>query len=175
MNRLAFINSSKADNPKPKQSPKVDDEPKKIVPSAPIEVLDSDFARLYANFHPLLVLTIYAIRFNAIVAEPVRALTVLLAPVGLLQFIYVVVCLPPTGSSTTSASKSPKGTRGKKATGKGDGSSGRAVVRPTQSQEMTLLTDTACGTLALPQHPPRNAPNLRRTRPLRCAAHLEAI
>lgn len=133
MNRLAFINEKKSQQ-SPEAKAKTDDEPQATNPSTPINVLDGDLAHVYSNLHPLLVLTLYFFRFNAIVKDPISTLTTLLAPLGILQIVYVVLCLPPTGNtSTPAAAKAPtKAARGRKPQGKGDGgAASRTVVRPT--------------------------------------------
>ncbi|KAF2825748.1 hypothetical protein CC86DRAFT_324342 [Ophiobolus disseminans] len=67
--------------------------------AAPIEPLKNDAARLYTHIHPVIVLSMYAYKFNAIVADPVPALLAILAPLAVLQVAYVAVCLPPTGET----------------------------------------------------------------------------
>lgn len=62
------------------------------------QVLDNDVARYYTHLHPVLVLSLYYLRFSHIVADPVGALGTLLIPLSVLQVSYAVLCLPPTGS-----------------------------------------------------------------------------
>lgn len=70
-------------------------------PALPVDILKNDTARLYTHVHPALVLSLYALRFNAIVADPVPALTTTLIPLSLLQIAYVAICLPPTGGTAS--------------------------------------------------------------------------
>jgi phosphatidylinositol glycan class F len=95
---------------------------------APIEPLKNDVARLYTHIHPGVVLSLYAFRFNAIVADPVPALLSILAPLAVLQIAYVAVCLPPTGE-TPKVKKSKPGEKKRQAPGKLEsGMNGTIVV-----------------------------------------------
>jgi phosphatidylinositol glycan class F len=73
--------------------------------AAPIEVLDTDSARLYTHIHPILVLSLYAISFPAIVANPISGLTYSLPWLLVLQVVYTAICLPPMEGGTASAEK----------------------------------------------------------------------
>jgi phosphatidylinositol glycan class F len=64
----------------------------------PTSLLDNDLARVYTHIHPLVVLSIYFLSFKLVVADPVSALLSLLLPLAGLQVVYIVLCLPPTGS-----------------------------------------------------------------------------
>jgi len=72
-------------------------------PFAPVGLVDSDAARLYNHLHPVIVLSSYLIQFRGVVANPTGSLIALLFPLNILQVVYLVLCLPPTGSSTTSS------------------------------------------------------------------------
>jgi phosphatidylinositol glycan class F len=93
--------------------------------TAPIDILPTNAARAYTHIHPALVLSLYALRFNAIVADPVPALLWNLVPLSALQVAYVTVCLPPTTGSST-----PVVVKGKRK-GKNEGQShaSKVVVR----------------------------------------------
>jgi hypothetical protein len=80
--------------------------------AAPIEPLQNDAARLYTHVHPVVILSLYAYKFKAIVADPVPALLGILAPLAVLQIAYVAVCLPPTGE-TPKVKKSKPGEKKK--------------------------------------------------------------
>ncbi|KAF2011447.1 GPI-anchor biosynthesis protein-like protein [Aaosphaeria arxii CBS 175.79] len=71
------------------------------VPSAPIDILNTDLAKLYTHIHPVLLLSVYAFKFNSIVENPVTALSETLVAVGILQVVFSAICLPPTGGSAT--------------------------------------------------------------------------
>ncbi|KAJ9660722.1 Glycosylphosphatidylinositol (GPI) anchor assembly protein [Coniosporium apollinis] len=73
--------------------------------SSPVELLNIESARWYTRLHPGLVLAVYAIQFQAIVADPVSALLRGLLPLCILQIAYVAICLPPTGATSTPAPK----------------------------------------------------------------------
>jgi phosphatidylinositol glycan class F len=101
----------------------------KPVPSAPISPLKNDIARTYTHLHPLIILSLYAYKFRAIVADPVPALLSILAPLAVLQVAYVAVCLPPTGE-TPKVRKSKIGEKKKHAPGVIEaGVNGTIVVR----------------------------------------------
>ncbi|KAH7067434.1 glycosylphosphatidylinositol anchor biosynthesis protein 11 [Paraphoma chrysanthemicola] len=67
--------------------------------AAPISPLPNDIARTYTHIHPLIILSLYAYKFPSIVADPVPALTSILAPLAVLQIAFVALCLPPTGET----------------------------------------------------------------------------
>ncbi|KAJ5688547.1 Glycosylphosphatidylinositol anchor biosynthesis protein 11, partial [Penicillium macrosclerotiorum] len=69
-------------------------------PSAPpVNILPSQVARTYSYAHPLLLLGLCALRFEALVADPVRELLADLPWLAGLQLFYVLLCLPPAGST----------------------------------------------------------------------------
>ncbi|KAK2744816.1 Glycosylphosphatidylinositol (GPI) anchor assembly protein [Myotisia sp. PD_48] len=65
----------------------------------PIQVLSSTPAKTYAHLHPLIVLSTYALRFRALVSDPVTGLITTLPVLVVLQILYVIVCLPTAGTS----------------------------------------------------------------------------
>lgn len=75
-------------------------------PSAPVNILPSQLARTYSYVHPALLLALGAARFEALVADPVRELLKDLPWLTLLQIFYVMLCLPPAGSTPTDTSSS---------------------------------------------------------------------
>lgn len=79
---------------------------KSSIPVSPVEPLSNPTARLYTHIHPVLLLSVYFVRFNAIVADPVASLTTLLLPISVLQLAYVAICLPPTGTGGSSTATS---------------------------------------------------------------------
>ena len=95
-----------------------------------VSLLDSDLARIYTHIHPLIILSIYFLSFSLIVADPVSALASLLAPLIALQVLYVVVCLPPTGSHNVPghAGKNKSAGPGKKGGKKGEVTLGMKFV-----------------------------------------------
>ncbi|KAE9972156.1 hypothetical protein BLS_004158 [Venturia inaequalis] len=71
----------------------------------PIKHLDNDTAKLYTHIHPALVLSSYIFSFQSIVANPVRSLYILLLPLSILQVAYVVLCLPPAGTTSPASNQ----------------------------------------------------------------------
>ena len=89
--------------------------PRKLVPiSQPISILPNTIARVYTNIHPVLILTLYYLCFNALVADPVSTLKKACAPLAHLQITYCVVCLPPSSRSSTPVPKPSKPPQKKK-------------------------------------------------------------
>jgi phosphatidylinositol glycan class F len=69
-------------------------------PSAPpVNILPSPIARIYSIAHPALLLGLGATRFEALVADPTKELLSTLPWLTLVQIFYVIVCLPPAGST----------------------------------------------------------------------------
>lgn len=76
-------------------------------PSAPpVNILPSQLARTYSYVHPVLLLALVAARFEALVANPVQELLKDLPWLALLQISYVMLSLPPAGSTLTDTSSS---------------------------------------------------------------------
>jgi phosphatidylinositol glycan class F len=112
----------------------------KVQPSTapPIEPLKNDLARLYTHVHPILVLSVYALKFRALVADPVQTLLVTLVPLALLQTAFVAICLPPTGGTPSIRNKKPGEKKGK-APGKAEqGLSSKMVVCIPYSRDSIL-------------------------------------
>lgn len=86
-------------------------------PAAPIEPLNTDVARIYTHVHPVAVLSLFAYKFNHLVADPSSVLLSTLLPLAVLQIAYVAVCLPPTsGTSSAAQIRRQKSGEKKKAT-----------------------------------------------------------
>lgn len=74
-------------------------------PSAPTtNILPSHLAQTYSYVHPAVLLGLCAYRFEALVADPVRELLADLPWLAALQISYVMLCLPPAGTTSTEAS-----------------------------------------------------------------------
>jgi phosphatidylinositol glycan class F len=82
-----------------------------VKPSLPIELLPTDLARIFSHAHPALLLSAYALRFQALVADPTTTLLNTLLPLAVLQTSYAILCLPATGSSTKPAKKPKPGAK----------------------------------------------------------------
>jgi phosphatidylinositol glycan class F len=77
--------SSPAQPPPPPKSP------------PPTTIQPTQLAQTYATVHPLLLLSLLAARFHALVADPVAELTNALPLLAVLQVAYMTICLPPAG------------------------------------------------------------------------------
>jgi phosphatidylinositol glycan class F len=69
----------------------------------PINILPSQLAQTYSYVHPVVLLGLYAYRFEALVANPVRELLTDLPWLAALQISYVILCLPPAGTASIEA------------------------------------------------------------------------
>lgn len=65
----------------------------------PVTILPTPAAQTYAHVHPALLLAWFALRFRSLVADPVATLANDVPVAAGLQVAYLVVCLPPAGSS----------------------------------------------------------------------------
>ncbi|KAK0664139.1 Glycosylphosphatidylinositol anchor biosynthesis protein 11 [Lasiodiplodia hormozganensis] len=106
--------------------------------SKPIETLNTDIARIYTHIHPILVVSIFAVQFNGVVADPVPSLFNALIPLSVLQLVYAILCLPAAGSAT---SKSSGGARRKGASGKAEAGVGSKV----STAVLSLILSTIAG------------------------------
>ncbi|KAK2603675.1 Glycosylphosphatidylinositol (GPI) anchor assembly protein [Conoideocrella luteorostrata] len=71
----------------------------------PVPIIDTPLSKSVALIRPTLVLSLLAIRFNELVAEPVSTLRVALPVVAIIQAIYAILCLPVAGSYTAKVAK----------------------------------------------------------------------
>ncbi|KAL2004542.1 hypothetical protein VTN00DRAFT_3427 [Thermoascus crustaceus] len=104
--------------------------PPVVVTPGPTDILPSRAAQTYAHIHPALLLSVYAAQFPSLVADPVNTLINELPLLAALQVAYFVTCLPPVGSTPSSAELSAA-EGGEKKTGSGSGSpsSTTSVIR----------------------------------------------
>jgi phosphatidylinositol glycan class F len=82
--------------------------------SHPITLLDSDLASVFTHVHPLLVLSLYALQFKAVVADPVATLSSMLLQLSAIQVLYSVTCLPAVGTTVAPKSSAQKAMGGMK-------------------------------------------------------------
>ncbi|UPX15018.1 Glycosylphosphatidylinositol (GPI) anchor assembly protein [Ascochyta rabiei] len=124
--------------------------PAPTAPTMPVEPLNTNAARVYTHIHPILVLSIYAYKFNDLVADPVPALLSTLLPLAVLQIAFVAVCLPPTsGTSTTQIRKQKLGDKKKVAPGKIEKGINGTIVPAFLSLLLTTLASTPLLTATL--------------------------
>ena len=142
--------------------------PRKLIPiSQPISLLPTPEANVYSHIHPVLLLSLYYLRFPSLVASPVPTLLSDLVPLSILQITYTVLCLPPTASGSKSAgtpSKKPKSKRGSAAKGNG-GIATKIVVSKLFTIYHEKLTQPRHDQTVFPpfsgpyNHPRRTAPD----------------
>jgi hypothetical protein len=97
--------------------------PAALKTSLPIELLPTDLARITTAAHPALLLSLYYLRFPALVSDPATTLLHTLLHVAVIQSAYAIVCLPAAGTSSTALKKPKPGEKRK------GGSSVGPVVR----------------------------------------------
>ncbi|KAJ5179106.1 hypothetical protein N7492_002316 [Penicillium capsulatum] len=101
-------------------------------PSVPaVSILSSQLARTYSYVHPALLLSLCALRFDNLVENPVRELLSDLPWLTALQLSYVVICIPPAGTTvyTEATSSVTEGDDKKKAASRSP-SSPAVTLRP---------------------------------------------
>lgn len=64
-----------------------------------IPTLPSSLAQAIRHVHPIILLSLFYLRFGALVRDPVPTLLNSLPAVAALQVAYTVICLPAAGSS----------------------------------------------------------------------------
>jgi GPI ethanolamine phosphate transferase 2/3 subunit F len=87
----------------------------------PVQIRSSFVAQVVRHVQPVLLSSLFLLRFNALVADPVLTMETSLAAAAAIQLAYAVVCLPVAGSQQL---KKPKPGEKKKA----DGGPNPAVV-----------------------------------------------
>lgn len=105
----------------------------------PVDILPTQVAQTYAHVHPTLLLAVYALRFRALVADPVSTLISDLPIFAALQVGYIVTCLPQAGSAHhrhpvaeapgAAVAGGPEGGDGKRTVSSGGSSTGSPVVK----------------------------------------------
>ncbi|OTB09050.1 hypothetical protein M426DRAFT_316343 [Hypoxylon sp. CI-4A] len=70
-----------------------------------VRILPSSEAQVIRHLHPALLLSLFLIRFNALVADPVKTMTSSIPIVAVIQAVYAVTCLPPAGSQGVKPAK----------------------------------------------------------------------
>ncbi|KAL1960551.1 hypothetical protein VTO42DRAFT_7130 [Malbranchea cinnamomea] len=111
---------------------------------APIQILSTPSAQTYSHVHPLLVLSVFALRFRALVDDPQSTLLLLLPLIAVLQGVYVVICLPAAGRDSGSTGPSTsKGPRGKR---RGDGAGSNAIGGKITAAILSLTLPLLLGT-----------------------------
>ncbi|KHN96604.1 phosphoethanolamine transferase PIGF [Metarhizium album ARSEF 1941] len=87
-------------------SQQVDSKPNASI--APVAVIDTPLSKSAALLRPSLILGLLALRFNALVADPVSTLQLALPATALIQVLYAIICLPVAGSQSAKASRKPR-------------------------------------------------------------------
>ena len=141
-----------------------------IPSSKPVDILQSQLSLLYANLHPILLLSILLVSFRSLVEDPVNTLLGLAPTVAILQALYCVLCLPSTGQTPAPA---PKPGQKKKAAKPAQDIWAKIVVRHLKKTgvDYELMKCVAGLPLPSPYDLPLSAGAVHHRRPLRRTAH----
>lgn len=100
--------------------PKSEDKgPRLLTPTTnAIPTISAQDGRKYNALHTVAVVALFVFQFRALVVDPYRIMLLDLAPLIILQCVYCVACLPPTGTWLNTS-----GSSGNEAAGSGSGKS----------------------------------------------------
>ncbi|KAI0833187.1 GPI biosynthesis protein family Pig-F-domain-containing protein [Hypoxylon sp. FL0890] len=90
-------------------------------PSQPVRIIASAQAQVVRHLHPVLLLSLFLLRFNALVADPVATMSSSLPIVVAIQGAYAITCLPAAGSQTAKPPKKHRPGEKKKAVSESTG------------------------------------------------------
>ncbi|EAS34847.3 glycosylphosphatidylinositol anchor biosynthesis protein 11 [Coccidioides immitis RS] len=145
--------------------------------SQAVSMLSSPAAQTFAHIHPLLVLSGFAIRFQALVDDPVSALAGLLPAVCAVQAAYVIICLPAAGKDGLGKEKGKSGHKRRAgaagSSGDGDSRLGERIVPAILSLLLTLLLGTPFLTILLVLFGAPVTTHITHT--LLCAVHMSVL
>ncbi|RMJ24508.1 biosynthesis protein [Aspergillus sp. HF37] len=125
--------------------------PAKKPPAPPVPLLPTQAAKTYALAHPLLLLSLLALRFERLVADPMAELLNSLPLLTVLQAGYVTVCLPAAGGGSPGTGSRGVGYR-RKLHGQGAAGAGAIFARlipALLSLTLAFLLGTPAVTLLL--------------------------
>lgn len=91
-----------------------------------VDVLATPASQLYANLHPVLLLSLLVFGFRSLVNDPVSTLLAFAPTLALLQAAYCVICLP--NSNTPAAAVASRPGQKKKAAKPAQDLAGKLVV-----------------------------------------------
>ncbi|OTA70319.1 hypothetical protein K449DRAFT_8834 [Hypoxylon sp. EC38] len=74
-------------------------------PTQAIRIITSSQAQVVRHLHPVLLLSLFLLRFNALVADPVATMSSSIPIVVAIQAAYAITCLPAAGSQIAKPAK----------------------------------------------------------------------
>ena len=80
----------------------------------PVVPLSNPAATVFRHVHPVLLLSLLFLRFDALVKDPVAEMMAEVAIVAVLQVVYALLCLPAAGSDVAVRKKLKPGEKRKK-------------------------------------------------------------
>ncbi|KAI0430687.1 GPI biosynthesis protein family Pig-F-domain-containing protein [Xylaria sp. FL1042] len=110
-------------------------------PTQAIRTLQSPEARALRHAHPALLLGLFAIRFRALVSDPVATMQSSLPIILALQAAYTITCLPAAGSQGVKGSK--KSRPGEKKKSGSDGAGPNIAVTTVVALVLSIISAAA--------------------------------
>ncbi|OTA96433.1 hypothetical protein M434DRAFT_55057, partial [Hypoxylon sp. CO27-5] len=104
-------------------------------------IIASSQAQVVRHLHPVLLLSLFLLRFNALVADPVATMSSSIPIVVAIQAAYAITCLPAAGSQIAKPAKKLRPGEKKKA--------GPESTGPNIATTLVALILSAIATLAL--------------------------
>lgn len=96
----------------------------------PIRILATPQAQAVRHTHPVLLLSLFLVRFRALVADPVPTMSNSLPVLVAIQAAYAIACLPPAGShGSAKPTRKPRPGEKKKSSGSDASGPNITVVR----------------------------------------------
>ncbi|KAI1107054.1 GPI biosynthesis protein family Pig-F-domain-containing protein [Jackrogersella minutella] len=110
-------------------------------PTHGVRTIASLQAQVVRHAHPVLLISLFLVRFHALVADPVATMSSSIPIVVVVQAVYTITCLPPAGSQTTKPAKKLRPGEKKK--------SGSDGMGPNIATALVALILSSIATLAL--------------------------
>lgn len=70
-----------------------------------VQIIASSQAQAVRHIHPVILFSVFLIRFKALVANPVSAMSNTMPVLIIIQVVYATVCLPAAGSQVVKPAK----------------------------------------------------------------------
>lgn len=106
----------------------------------PIQITSSPIAQAARHIHPVLLLAVFVLSFDGLVANPVSSMRSTLPTVTAIQVAYALLCIPVVGSQGSKAARKPR--PGEKKTGADATGPNIYVVRALRALLLLLTAAT---------------------------------
>ncbi|ORY63033.1 GPI biosynthesis protein family Pig-F [Pseudomassariella vexata] len=114
------------------------------LPTQAIPTIPTPLAQGVRHVHPILLLSFFLVRFNALVSDPVSTMWTSLPVVVAIQSTYAIVCLPAAGSQTAKPAKKLR--PGEKKSASSDGTVPNVAVTTVVALVLTTLATSVLHT-----------------------------